>query len=160
MVEKHDRIWVVYPEYFDSGITRHLGRKVRKELALQSPTLDELFDCAKNLNLSPVKEAGVAYPSFWWRRRGRLLVRKEWTKSETLEKLGKEYASYRETHGMPDRKNDGPGDHGKKSDQHRSTGGKSGKAGKSHQTGKSARGPKGKKNWKDLRKGKKGKGKR
>ncbi len=107
MVEKHDRIWAIYPEYFDSGITRHLGRRIRKELAQPSPTLDELFDCAKKLGLTPVKEPNIAYPAFWWKKKGRLLVRKEWSKSETLEHLAMEYVELRKTQGMPSDKKDG-----------------------------------------------------
>jgi signal recognition particle subunit SRP19 len=106
MVEKHDRIWAIYPEYFDAGITRLQGRKVRTDLALPTPTLDELFDCARKLNLTPVKEPSIAYPAFWWKKRGRLLVRKEWSKTETLERLGTEYVEYRKIHGLPGEKDD------------------------------------------------------
>ena len=106
MVEKHDRIWAIYPEYFDAGITRAQGRKIRKELAQPSPTLDELFDCARTLNLTPVKETNIAYPAFWWRKKGRLLVRKEWSKSETLEHLAMEFSEYRKVHGLPGTKDE------------------------------------------------------
>lgn len=134
MVEKNDRIWAIYPEYFDSGITRKLGRRLRKEMAQPSPTLDELFACARKLDLSPVKEADVAYPSFWWRKRGRLLVRKEWSKTETLEHLAMEYAEYRKVHGMPGAKEESSKESGKR-DYHKG----------------------GKKTWKDRKKTTKGK---
>ena len=139
MVEKHDRIWAVYPEYFDSGIPRNLGRKVRKDIAQPSPTLEELYSCAMKLGLSPVKESNVAYPAFWWKKKGRLLVRKEWSKSETLEHLAMEYAELRRIHGMP-----GQQDETDKSTSHKHD----------HRKGS-------KKSWKDRKKPSKGmKGKR
>ncbi len=140
MVEKHDRIWAIYPEYFDAGITRAQGRKIRKELAQPSPTLDELFDCARKLDLTPVKETNVAYPAFWWRKKGRLLVRKEWSKSETLEHLGMEFLEYRKEHGLPGTK-DGEKAEAQKRDSH-----------KPHKGHKPAP-----RSWKDRKKGKKGK---
>ena len=103
MVEKHDRIWVLYPEYFDSGISRHHGRKVSKELSIPSPTLDELNECARKIDLSPVKEVDIAYPGFWWKKRGRLLVRKEWSKSETLARMAKQLIELRNRRGVPDK---------------------------------------------------------
>ena len=133
MVEKNDRIWAIYPEYFDSGITRKLGRRLRKEVSIPSPTLDELFDCARKLDLSPVKEANAAYPSFWWRKKGRLLVRQEWSKTETLEHLAQEYVEYRKVNGMPGKKEEGPKETGKKN---------------YHKGGKMS--------WKDRKKGAKG----
>jgi len=136
MVEKHDRIWALYPEYFDSGITRHLGRKVRIELAQPSPTLDELFDSARKLDLRPVKESNIAYPAFWWNRNGRLLVRQEWSKSETIKRIAMEIAERRKIMGVPGQQNEaGKKDQSKKRDYHKGS----------------------KKAWKDRKKGKKGK---
>ena len=56
-----------------------------------------------------------SYPSFWWRKKGRLLVRQEWSKTETLERLAAEYAEYRKVHGMPGKKEEpGKKDGGKR----------------------------------------------
>ena len=106
MVEKHDRIWAIYPEYFDSGVPRGRGRRIPKDLAVHTPTLDELFHCAGKLDLTPVKEPEVAYPAFWWRTRGRLLVRKEWSKTETLRRLAAELDEHRRVHGSPGDRDD------------------------------------------------------
>ncbi|MCK4614765.1 MAG: signal recognition particle subunit SRP19/SEC65 family protein [Thermoplasmata archaeon] len=112
MVEKHDRIWALYPEYFDSGVTHQRGRRVKKELALPSPTLDELHECARILNLSPVKEPNAAYPGFWWKKRGRLLVRKKYPKSVVIRRIAEQLVELRRTRGMPDQ-----GAEGSKKDQ-------------------------------------------
>ncbi len=95
MVERHDRIWALYPEYFDTGIPRRKGRRIRKDHGIQNPTLDELYSCAKTLGFSPVREDTVAFPSCWWRKRGRLLIRKVVTKSQSIHMIGNELIELR-----------------------------------------------------------------
>ncbi len=89
MVSKRDRIWALYPEYFDSALPRRRGRRVNKELSVSTPTLAELYLSAVGQNFYAVKEENVAFPAYWWRKRGRLLVRKETSKSETIERIAK-----------------------------------------------------------------------
>lgn len=102
MVEKQDRIWALYPEYFDARVPRRIGRRVKTELALPGPTLNEMHECAMKLDLTPVKEPEIAYPAFWWRKNGRLLVRQEWSKSDTIRKLARHLVEFRKVNGVPD----------------------------------------------------------
>lgn len=95
MVERHDRIWALYPEYFDTGIPRRRGRRISKEHGINNPTLDELFSCAKTLGFSPVREDTVAFPSYWWRKRGRVLIRKVVTKTQAIHMIGAELIELR-----------------------------------------------------------------
>lgn len=69
-------IFIVYPEYFDSKLTRREGRRVPLSLAVPNPRIDELISVAHKLGWRVSVEADAAYPRCWWNRRGRLIVEK------------------------------------------------------------------------------------
>ena len=89
MVSKNDRIWALYPEYFDAGRSRAEGRRVGRQLALSKVKSRELYTAALALDMGPVLEE-KAHPSDWHRERGRVLVRKEFPKEETIRRLAAE----------------------------------------------------------------------
>ncbi len=78
--------WVIWPIYFDLDASRMNGRKISKEMAFKNPSIDEIFNAAKKLGLNPVKE-NKAYPGRWWRKEGRVLVEKKFSKMETIRKI-------------------------------------------------------------------------
>ncbi len=83
MVSRSDRIWVLYPEYFDASRSRSAGRRVNRQDAFNRVTAREIFDAAASLDMGPVLE-DHHHPSDWYRCRGRVLVRKELPKEETI----------------------------------------------------------------------------
>jgi signal recognition particle subunit SRP19 len=78
---------VLWPSYFDSRLTRKEGRRVPKSLSVESPTIEELAEAAKTLDLNPEVEPDKAYPSTPWVK-GRLYVSKLQSKQEIIKKVG------------------------------------------------------------------------
>ena len=92
-----DRI-VIWPTYLDSTASRSDGRRVTKRYALKSPALDEIAEAARTLELDPVVEPDKAYPAFWWKKSGRVLVKKTDTpKSSVLREIGSMMKEMRRT---------------------------------------------------------------
>ena len=89
MVSRGDRISVLYPEYFDSNLTRAEGRRVPKDQAIPSPTVQDIEAIAKRMDLNPVVEKNISYPKRWWRSNGRVLVRKKYPKGKLLHFVAK-----------------------------------------------------------------------
>jgi len=88
MVNRGDHVWVIYPEYLDVAYTQREGRKVPKKYALHNPKRDELVAAARELNLF-LYEEDSSYPRYWWKKRGRVIVRKEIPKIMTLKALSR-----------------------------------------------------------------------
>lgn len=80
-------IWLVY---FDASITRKLGRRVPRSLAIEAPTLEELVEACKRLNLSFQVREAAKYPRIWWGRKGYVIVDKTRPKGRLLEALALE----------------------------------------------------------------------
>ena len=89
MVSRGDRISVLYPEYFDSNLTRAEGRRVPRAIAVPAPTIHDIEKAARGLELDPVIEEDVSYPKRWWRKNGRVLVRKKYPKGKLLHFIAK-----------------------------------------------------------------------
>ena len=80
---------ILWPQYFDSSLSRKEGRRVPRELAVAKPTQRELFEAAKALGLE-AKELEGSYPRVWWYKEGPVLVEKRWSKRQTLFKIAHE----------------------------------------------------------------------
>jgi signal recognition particle subunit SRP19 len=89
MPSRKEGLLVVYPEYFDSRLSRKDGRRVPKEAARESPTLEDVERAARAAGLEPRAEPKSAFPPRWWERRGRVLVKKKSTKERTLRSIAK-----------------------------------------------------------------------
>jgi signal recognition particle subunit SRP19 len=87
MVSRNDRIYVIYPEYFDSSLSRSQGRRVPKKYAISAPKLEDITKAAKSLGLKPIVEEDTAYPGKWWKKGGRILIPKKLTKQKILLKM-------------------------------------------------------------------------
>ncbi len=81
---------VIWPAYLDKTKSRQDGRKISSKLAVSSPTLSEIEQAAKRLNLNPIVEKDKAYPKEWWEVSGRVLVDKVKPKSLLLKDIAKE----------------------------------------------------------------------
>ena len=75
---------VLYPAYLDKRLSRRLGRRVPRDLAVLSPRLEEIVTAAEELGLDPIVEEDKAYPRVWFRSKGRVIVLRKYTKQETL----------------------------------------------------------------------------
>lgn len=92
MVSRGDRIVVIWPEYYDSKRSRSQGRRVPRKYAVPDPTLNEIAEAAKSLGLNPILEPDTAYPAAWWKKGGRIILRKVKPKTVIVSRLGKRVA--------------------------------------------------------------------
>lgn len=83
-----EKSWVLWPEYFDSNLTRTQGRKVNKNLAVPDPSLEMLSKALQKLGVEFTLEEGKSYPGEWYLKKGRALVPITIPKSQILMKVG------------------------------------------------------------------------
>lgn len=80
---------VVWPAYFDSQRSRLEGRKVPKEIAVESPSIELIFAICKELGLDPVLEQDKRLPKSHWEKSGRVLIKKLDKKADVLLEIAK-----------------------------------------------------------------------
>lgn len=78
---------VLWPAYFDARVSRAQGRRVAKKEAVESPDAQMLFEAVKGLGLDCILELERAYPRFWHRGGGRVLVEPKLDKPELIAKV-------------------------------------------------------------------------
>ena len=78
---------VLWPSYFDSRVSRASGRRISKKDAVEAPSARMVYDAARALGLDCLLELDRAYPRFWFRREGRVLVEPKMKKSELVAKV-------------------------------------------------------------------------
>ncbi len=88
MVSRGDHIVVLWPQYYDAGLSRNEGRKVAKKYAMSGIKLEHLLEAARDLKLQVVVERRARYPGTPWKECGRLLVRKTGKKGKILKMVG------------------------------------------------------------------------
>lgn len=87
MVSRENGKYVIWTVYFDRNVSRKEGRRVPKKLAVENPSIDKIFQIAKELELNPVIERDARHPSRPWRRDGRVLVDKKDRKEKLIRKI-------------------------------------------------------------------------
>jgi signal recognition particle subunit SRP19 len=75
---------ILWPCYFDIGLSRAEGRRVPRSLAVQNPTAQEIYDVAIALGLKAALHEGRGHPSRWWEHEGRVAVEKGQAKAELM----------------------------------------------------------------------------
>ncbi|MEM2929643.1 MAG: signal recognition particle subunit SRP19/SEC65 family protein [Thermoproteota archaeon] len=81
---------IVYPQYFDSRVSRKMGRRVSKNLAVESPSLARIENACKKLGFKTVVEPDRAYPRMNNVKCGRVVVFcKGIGKNSLVEKIGR-----------------------------------------------------------------------
>ncbi len=89
MVSRHDDKYVLYPAYFDSKAKRPL-RRVAKDIAIPSPTAEQVAKACASLRLKPTLEKGKHHPARWDRGEGRVLVPVRGSKAVLVRQVGEE----------------------------------------------------------------------
>jgi signal recognition particle subunit SRP19 len=93
-MRKQDKA-IIWPAYFDQTKTRKNGRRVPKNLAVQSPTIVDLEDAARKLGLKNEVVATSGYPKTPWQKTGSILVEKKAPKEQIIKKLAKQLVKAR-----------------------------------------------------------------
>ena len=71
---RRKKFYVIYPEYFDSNISRSQGRRVSLSIADPTPHLKKIVKACERLEIEHQSEPEKAHPSFWWKKSGRVLI--------------------------------------------------------------------------------------
>jgi signal recognition particle subunit SRP19 len=88
-MRKQDKA-IIWPAYFDSGKTRMEGRRVAKNMAVQSPKILEIQEAAAKLGLEHETVPDKGYPKTPWNKAGMMLVEKIGSKEQVIKGLAKQ----------------------------------------------------------------------
>lgn len=78
---------VIWPSYLDATLTRRMGRRIPKEIAVPNPRIEEVEGALKELNVKYVLENEKSYPRTWFKDKGRILVEKKWGKNKIIREI-------------------------------------------------------------------------
>ena len=78
---------VLWPVYFERTVSRGSGRRVKREIARDGVTLNDLEKALKSLGMKYTVEAEKAHPSRWSKVEGRVIVETEMAKEKLLDKV-------------------------------------------------------------------------
>jgi signal recognition particle subunit SRP19 len=81
---------IIWPIYFDINKSRKDGRRVPKNMAVQSPKIAEIKDAADKLGLQNEVNLEAHFPKAPWAKTGMLLVEKKEAKEKIIQKLAKQ----------------------------------------------------------------------
>ena len=88
---------VVWLDYFNKTLPRNKGRKLSKEKCVFDPSLKELIDASKAAGLEPKEtEEQVAFPKRPYVRSGYIVLEKNTTKINIMNKISSKLVSKRE----------------------------------------------------------------
>jgi signal recognition particle subunit SRP19 len=74
MVGARDGLYILYPQYFDSQLTRGQGRRVSLDLAVKAPKAIDIFHAAQATGFDPELDPDHHHPAFWNQHAGRVLI--------------------------------------------------------------------------------------
>ena len=74
MVGARDGYFILYPQYFDSRISRGEGRRVPREMAMKGPTAIHVFHAAQTAGFDPELDPDSHHPAFGFHKAGRVLI--------------------------------------------------------------------------------------
>jgi signal recognition particle subunit SRP19 len=81
---------IIWQIYFDANKTRRNGRRVAKNLAVQSPKIDEVKIAVDKLGLKNEVRLEAHFPRIPWVKTGMLLVEKKEAKEKIIQKIAKQ----------------------------------------------------------------------
>jgi len=93
-MRKQDKA-IVWPAYFDLAKTRKEGRRVPKNLAVQSPKILEITEAVAKLGLEHEVAAEAGFPKTPWVKAGMIMVEKKGTKEQVIKKIAKQLLKIR-----------------------------------------------------------------
>ena len=86
---------IIWPAYFDSTKTRKKGRRVSKDLAVQSPKIVEIEAATEQLGLKHELVPDKGYPRTPWFKSGMLLLEKKEPKEQLIKKIARQLLKVR-----------------------------------------------------------------
>ena len=95
---------IIWPIYFDTSKTRKEGRRVPKNIAVQTPKIDEIKQAADKLGLENEVNLNAHFPKNHWSKTGMLLVEKKEAKEKIIQKLAKQLIKIKSAQQIPYKK--------------------------------------------------------
>ena len=92
---------IIWPIYFDANKTRRNGRRVAKNLAVQSPKIDEVKIAVDKLGLKNEVRLEAHFPRIPWVKTGMLLVEKKEPKEKIIQKIAKQLVKIKSVPAKP-----------------------------------------------------------
>ena len=92
---------IIWPIYFDASKTRKKGRRVPKNLAVQSPKITELKEAVDKLGLKNEVNPEAHFPKMHWAKTGMLLVEKKEAKEKIIKKIAKQLVKIKSVPAKP-----------------------------------------------------------
>jgi signal recognition particle subunit SRP19 len=92
---------IIWPIYFDASKTRKKGRRVPKNLAVQSPKIQELKEAVDKLGLKNEVNLEAHFPKMHWAKTGMLLVEKKEAKEKIIQKIAKQLVKIKNVPAKP-----------------------------------------------------------
>ena len=81
---------IIWPIYFDASKSRKKGRRVPKNMSVQSPKILELKEAVDKLGLKNEVKLEAHFPKTPWAKTGMLLVEKKEAKEKIIQKIAKQ----------------------------------------------------------------------
>ncbi len=85
-MKKENRM-IIWTVNIDRRKSRRLGRQIPRRFSIPTPTVDEISEACRELNLNPVSYPEKRYPSLWWEKTGYVEVDRAKPRSRTLIKV-------------------------------------------------------------------------
>lgn len=79
---------ILYPCYFDIGLTRREGRRAARKHSVKHPSVNDLVRAAKAEEI-PARTETASHPAWWIEGGGRVLVEWEGSKEELIRVIGR-----------------------------------------------------------------------
>ena len=94
---RNKKQFYIYPVYFDSSRSRTEGRRIKKGLAVATPSIEDLAQVATMLGLTFDVNLEAKYPRFWWVPSGRLQIKKQepYNKNSLIKKMASQLKKLR-----------------------------------------------------------------
>ena len=92
---------IIWPIYFDISRSRSEGRRVSKNIAVQSPKILEIKEAADKLGLQNEMNAEAHFPKAHWSKSGILLVEKNEAKEKIIQKIAKQLVKIKSQQQVP-----------------------------------------------------------
>ncbi len=100
-MRKLDHQAIIWPVYFDCNKTRKDGRRIPKNMAVQSPKISEIKEAADKLNLQNEVNLEAHFPKAPWVKSGMLLVQKNEAKEKVIQKIAKQLLKIKSQQQLP-----------------------------------------------------------
>lgn len=85
----------IWPQYLDKNLSLSEGRKISKEDAVSSPTINDIEKALKRLGLQYTLQKEFSYPGKWYEKSGRVLVEWDNTKLELIREISWKIKEFR-----------------------------------------------------------------